>query len=160
MPATGAGDLVEYTPGDGVAVEVTADASGNVALRGEMVEITGENQHVTEVSLNQTAGGAVAFLSRDPDGYTGSQSDFSSGDSAGRTEAILYKPVVWLTPDADFDPDATGTQTPSAGDEVQGSPGGGIQLFASGDASSPYGTVWNTLSDGAAPAKVQVAVYR
>lgn len=158
MPVTGAGDLIEYTPGDGVGVEVTADANGDVALRGQGVELTGENAQLTEVSLNQTAGGGVGFLARDPDGFTGDQADYSAGDSAGRTELIMYKPVVLLPAVADWDSGTAGDQAGAVGDECEFVAGGDVGPFSA--ASSPYGVVFRTIGDPAAPEKVAVAVYR
>jgi hypothetical protein len=42
MSGAGAGDIIEYPDGDGVAVTVTASSSGTVALRGQGVALTGQ----------------------------------------------------------------------------------------------------------------------
>lgn len=156
MPVTGAADLIEYTPGAGVAVEVTADSGGTVATRGQGVELSGENDALTEVSLVETAGGGVGFLARDPDDFTGNQGDYAAGESAGRAEIVLYKPIVLLDAVDDFDSGATGTQEAAVGDEVEFKTGGIV-----GPATdNPYGVVWRTIGDTAAPTKLQIAVYR
>lgn len=160
MPVTGAGDLIEYTPGDGVGVEVTANSNGNVALRGQGVAISGENSDVTEVSLTAAAGEGIGFVARDPDDFTGDQADYSSGDSAGRTELVFYKPVAHLPVADDWDPNSTGTQTPAVGEEAEWAASGELQLYNSADAASPYGVVFRTVADPAAPNKVAVAIYR
>lgn len=158
--STGAADLYLYEPGDSVSVEVTANSNGNVGLRGQGVALTGENRNHTEVSLTAAAGTGVGFLARDPADYTGSQGDYAAGDSAGVAEVELWTPVALLTPASDFDPNSTGTQTPAVGDDVEWAAAGEVQLYASADAPSPYGTVFRTLADPAAPGKVAVAIYR
>jgi hypothetical protein len=152
MPVSGVGDLIEYDEGDGVAVEVTASSAGNVALRGQGVALTGQNDALTEVSLVETAGNGIGFLARTPGKYTGNQGDYAAGDSAGRTEVLLYKPIVLVPVDSAY--------TPAVGDEVEWSANGEVQLYASADAPSPYGVVWRTFGDPAAPSKAQVALYR
>lgn len=141
---TGAGDLYKYQPGASVTVEITANSNGNVALRGDGVTLTGENSKHTEASLTASAGTGAGFLADTPEEYTGSQSDYSAGDSAGVATLEVRKPVAVLPVADDFDPDATGTQTPSVGEEVQWASGGVIQLYDSTDAPVPYGEVFAT----------------
>lgn len=154
-----AGDLVEFYPGDTVVVEVVADSGGTVALRGDGVALDGETADYTQVALNGTAGGGVGIITRDPEDFT-QQSDFAAGDSAGVSELALFKPVILGNPAADWDPGATGTQTPAVGDLAEFTTNGELQIYASADAASPYGVVFSTSPDQAAATKIAVAVYR
>jgi hypothetical protein len=157
---TGAADVVAYAPGERVPVEVVADSGGAVATRGQGVALAGENDDYTEVTLTESAGTGVGVLSRDADDFTGSQGDYAAGDSAGTSTAMLYKPVAVGDPADDWDPAATGTQTPSVGDETEFAAGGVLQTYA-GNADSPYGVVFRTVADDFTRAgKILVAVYR
>lgn len=154
------GDLIEYEPGARVPVEVVANTNGNVAVRGQGVALSGENENYTEVGLVATAGSGVGILIEDPEDFTGSQGDYAAGDSAGVATMQLWMPVQLVPIAADWDPNATGTQTPAVGDEVMFGTGGTAIIYASADASSPYGVVFRTIGDPFATDKIAVAVQR
>lgn len=149
--ATGAGDLYLYVPGDAVGVDVVADSSGNVATRGEGVELSGENDAVVEVALVGTAGNGLGFLSRNPDTFD-PNATYSAGETVGRSEVELWKPVALLPVDSAY--------TPALGDLVQWSSGGDVEAYNSTNVPDPYGRVFRTIGEPEAPDKIAVAIQR
>jgi len=133
----GAADLVKWPDGTPVPVEVEANASGNVAQRGDMVQVVDESDGVPVVRLTETRGEGVGILTRDPDDYD-SGTNYATGDSAGRTELELVAPVYWVEPDAAY-------AAPSVGDRVTSAPGGGVDVVDGAVAAGQDGAVTNAL---------------
>lgn len=148
------GDVNLYTPGARVSVDVVADVNGDVAQRGDIVEIVGETPDGVEVALNQTAGGGVGHLYRTPQEYDENET-YSEGDSAGDGMIGLRHFVDW------FEGDEAAL---TAGDLVVSDAGGGVRAYdeAGGDtADMALGPVWRTGSHGAGTSgKVAVVRHR
>lgn len=127
---------LQYKPGDEVPAEVVADANGNVATAGDLVQVAGENNELTEVSLNDAADGkAIGMLQSDADDFTGTQGDYAAGDSAGSSTVYLFHPVLYLDP---------GAYTATAGDLVQEAADGQVAAYT-GATSAGVGTLTNSL---------------
>lgn len=146
------GDLNLYTPGSKVSVEVVADADGNVAGRGDMVEIVGETANSVQVQLCGTAGAGIGHLIRHPEAYDADET-YASGDVVSDSTVALRHYVDWLK----GDPAAL-----AAGDLVVSATGGGVRAYdsAGGDTVDMLtGPVWRTGSHGEGSAS-KVAVVR
>lgn len=117
-------------------MEVEADANGDMATAGDLVQVRGENDQFTIVEQNDGADGkAIGMLAEDPDDYD-STTSYSAGDSAGTSNLYLFHPVLYLDP---------GAGTPSAGDLVQESDSGQIEPYTGATATGLGGAVTNTL---------------
>jgi hypothetical protein len=156
------GDVNLYTPGSKVTVEVVADADGNYAERGDVVEIVGQSQDLTQVALNATRGAGVGHLGRDPmneadrPGQRGSLEgeEFAEGDLVGQSKLLLRHYVDWFRTDAALE----------AGDEVVSAAGGGVDAYDDSDTGTDgpgdsMGVVW-TLAGYAEGTSGKVAVVR
>ena len=149
------GDVNLFTPGARPPVVVVADVNGDVAQRGDIVEIVGETPDGVEVALNQTAGGGVGHLLRTPEDYDDTAA-YAQGDSAGDSTLGLRHYVDWFKGDA---------ATLTAGDLVVSAAGGGVRALdqdgtAPDDADNDIlGPVWRTGSHGAGTSS-KVAVVR
>jgi hypothetical protein len=132
-------DILYAVPGDTYSVEVAADSNGDVALRGKGVALTGDrHERNPEVELVENADGVgVGILRNDPADYTGSQSDYSSGDQAGIAELILTKAVVVCEADSGY--------TPTEGDKVKFGDGGDVVQVTGPTATGLGGAVTNNL---------------
>lgn len=150
------GDLIQFTPGTEVDVEVIADSSGNVATRGDGVELAGDTSQRPQVELVETAGNGIGILQRDVVEYD-ETATYSAGDVVGVTEAIIYKPVILCNAVDDWDSGTTGTQAATVGDLVEFKTGG---VVGPNDGTNPYGVVWSITGDPFAPTKLAVAVFR
>lgn len=134
------GDLIEYTPGEKVDVEVIADPNGNVATRGMGVEVVGDGRSYTQVQLTQGADSyGLGHLTTDPDEYD-ETATYAAGDVVGVTSVYLYHPIVLLEPDDAY--------TPTPGDLVGWDAGGVISADAGVTATS-VGTLTNDLGHDA-----------
>jgi len=129
-----------YSPGFEIPVEVLADSNGDVARQGDGVAVIGEGPDGPQVELQEGTGDAhVGMLKnepefmRDPDN---SESDVSSGNSAGQATLILGVHVIWYETDSGF--------SPSVGDYVEVGDGGDIEAY-SGPTTTGVGTLTNTL---------------
>lgn len=140
------GDVNLYTPGRRPTVEVVADADGNYAERGDVVEIVGQSQDNPQVALNATRGGGIGHLGRDPmneadrPGHRGTldSEEFEEGDFVGQSALLLGHYVDWFRTDAALEP----------GDEVVFAAGGGVDAFDGGEGGDgvgdSMGVVWMT----------------
>jgi hypothetical protein len=144
-------------PGQKVTVQLVADSSGNVASRGDLVEIAGETGAHTQVSVVETEGAGVALLKRMPREYDSSAS-YAGGDVVGETTVLLRHAV-------DFVP-VSGSYSPSAGDQVVSDVGGGIRAVDR-DGTAPddtadmiLGRVWSTNTRGKEYVAGKAAVIR
>lgn len=135
--SVGAADLVKWPEGEPVPVIVEANANGNVAQRGDGVQVVGEENGVPVVRLTETRGEGVAILTRTPDDYD-SGTNYATGDNAGRTEMELVAPVYWVEPDGAY-------ANPSVGDRVTMAPGGGVDVIDGAVATGLGGAVTNNL---------------
>lgn len=181
-----AGDLLKHLPGERVEVHVVADANGDVAVRGDGVELAGEDAEYTQVQQTQaTEGYGVGMLLNEPEDYDENVS-YSSGEVVGQATLFLTCPVIYVTP-ADSYTASVGDQVAwaDAGQVVQqagvtatglggavtntlGVDGNGnLETNASSDIDVsirdglPYGEVFSTVTKEFGPGqKVQVAVYR
>ena len=86
------GDLRLYDPGKNLDVDVIADPAGEVADRGDPVEIAGEAGGRTQVQLVQNDGDAIGALKRAP---AVDDADYAAGDIAGKGSALAQGPVDW-----------------------------------------------------------------
>lgn len=136
------GDVSLYDPGDRPTVTLVANANGNVATRGDGVQIAGENSEHTEAALVDTAGAGVATLVEEPEEFTGDDADYAAGDVVGEGAVLLRNTVDWW-------PDGGNAFAP--GDQVVTAAGGALRAYdaAGGDtADMILGRVWTTLQRG------------
>lgn len=128
---------IQHRPGDEVPVEVIADANGDVAEAGDLVQVRGENDSFTTVEQNDAADGkAVGMLKTDGSDYDSSNT-YSAGTSVGEATLYLFHPVLWLDP-------ASGYSSPAAGDLVQEADAGDIEAYTGATATS-VSTLTNSL---------------
>lgn len=151
------GDLIQFTPGGEVDVEVVADSNGTVAGRGDGVQLTGDTEQRPQVKLVEDAGKGIGILQRDVKEYDESDAPYSAGEVVGVTEVILYKPVILCNAVADFDTGTAGTQGAEVGQFVEFKDGGEI---GPNNGNNPYGIVWSVTGDPFAPTKLAIAVFR
>lgn len=136
------GDLEEYKPGTGgLPATVVADSNGNVAQRGDLVEIVGENRDLTEVRRVTTSGTAVpGHLSRTPDAFD-PDATYSAGEEVGESTVLVKNKV---------DRFKDGGNAISAGDQVVAESGGSVRTYNTGTGDTAdmiQGLVWSTSTD-------------
>lgn len=113
---------VAYEPGDIVPVEVTDDASP-----GDLVEVSGENDSLTEVQTATDDSAAIGML----------VSSDSTTDSAVR----VSKPVFYLNPEGSYTATAGDLVAERAGGTVSDTESDGTTAVTRGTA---YGQVFGT----------------
>lgn len=98
------GDLRYFNPGQAVPVELVANSEGEIADRGDVVELVGESGGRTQVALCETRGEGVGHLHRRPKDYD-EDDDYEEGDAAGVESATIYVdgPVDWFNPVDDYE---------------------------------------------------------
>lgn len=136
------GDLNLYTPGARIPVQVVADPNGNVAERGQIVEIAGETRDGVEVQLTTADGSGIGHLKRNPGEYDADET-YAAGDGVGDSTLLLRHYIDW------FETGDLATLAP--GDRVVSAAGGGVRAFdgAGGDTEDMVlGTVWTTGTGG------------
>lgn len=137
------GDLTLFTPGDRVDAQLVANANGNIATRGDALEIVGETTDGrVQVALVETAGAGVATLAAEDDAYSDDDADYAAGDVAGGITMLLRHPVDWFK---------DGGNALAAGDQVVTDVGGTVRAYdsAGGDtADMLLGRVFRTSSRG------------
>lgn len=146
------GDTRLYEPGRHVSVEVVANANGNVAERGQVVEIAAQTAGSVQVALSTTAGNGIGQLARTPLEYDENET-YAADESVGDSKVFLTGPVDWFEGD---------TAALAPGDLVVDAGDGGVRAFdsAGGDTVDMIiGRVWSTRSHAAGTAD-KVAVYR
>lgn len=138
-----------FEPGSQVDVEVVANANGNVATRGDLVQITGENRGRTQVALVDTRGAGVGHLVETPADYD-PDAVYAAGDVVGHSSVYTRNPIDKL-----YD----GGNTFAPGDQVVSAVGGGVRAYGgTGDTLDMImGRVWKTGLDDASD---KVAVLR
>lgn len=148
------GDLLEYSPGQRVDVEVVAGPDGAVATRGMGVEIVGEGRSYTQVQLTQGADSyGLGHISTDPVDYD-ENATYDPGEVVGETSVFLYNAVVLLEP--------SDTYTPAAGDTVSWDAGGTVAAYTDDTTSTaaPMGVVFATgTKDFGSAGKAAVAKF-
>jgi hypothetical protein len=123
------GDTLLFMPGDEVPVDIQDQGNG-LPERRDVVEITGEGTHLTEVGVVNSQGdegiGIVSDVASDVDG----------NPEAGPGTILITKPVAILEESTDG--------STAAGDEVQEDAGGGVVGFdgATTQTSTPLGQVF------------------
>lgn len=136
------GDLSLFSPGEKVDAELVANANGNVAERGDTVQIVGElDDGRVEVALVDEAGAGVATVAQEGD-YSIDDADYAAGDTAGQITILLRHPIDWF-------PDGGNAFAP--GDQVVTDVGGSVRAYdaAGGDtADMLIGRVWRTAGQG------------
>jgi hypothetical protein len=145
------GDLRLYDPGQQVDVDVIADPNGEVADRGDPVEIAGEDGGRTQVQVAQTDGDAIGALQSAPDV---DDADYAAGDVAGTGTVLADGPVDW------YDDASGGAVGP--GDLVVLT-GTGVRAYDSAGGDSPemiHGRVFATGTRATAETANKVAVLR
>lgn len=148
------GDLRYFDPGQSVPVELQADGSGNVATRGDAVEIVGESGGVTQVAQVSTAGEGIGHLTNNPDEYDSSTS-YGNNEVIGTTAVLVSGPVDWHPTDSGY--------TPTVGDLVVLDAGGDVRAYDSGGGDTTdmiYGRVFATGPRNGSGADGDVAVLR
>lgn len=147
------GDLNLYTPGSKPTVEVVADANGDVAGRGDMVEIVGQSADGhPQVQLCGTAGAGIGHLQRYPEGYD-ENATYAQGDVVDDSTVLLRHYVDWFA----GDPAAL-----AAGDIVVSAADGGVRAYDAAGGDTPdmlVGPVWRTSAHAEGTAS-KVAVVR
>lgn len=136
-----AGDVTYYDPGKDPDATLVANANGNVAERGDAVQIVGENSQGTEVALVETAGEGVGILKNEPDEYDPDDT-FAAGDEVGECAVRTRAGIDWY-------PD--GGNAHAAGDLVVADVGGSVRTYDSAGGDTPEmieGRVWTTLQRG------------
>lgn len=137
--------IIEFTPGDRIPVEVLADEQGNVPHRAQGVSFVGENRDMAQVELVSAVGDADAVLLVAPrEMLTDGTTTYSAGESVGVGSVIGGSGLhLWLPYASDFDPATQGGGSPAIGDDVEFNTNGDIQMFA-GNAPFPFGRVVGT----------------
>lgn len=147
------GDLNLYTPGSKPTVEVVADANGDVAGRGDMVEIVGQSSDGDpQVQLCGTAGAGIGHLQRYPEDYD-EAATYAQGDVVDDSTVLLRHYVDWFN----GDPAAL-----AAGDVVVSAADGGVRAYDAAGGDTPdmlVGPVWRTSAHAEGTA-TKVAVVR
>ena len=150
------GDTRLYEPGRHVSVEVVANANGNVAERGQVVEIVGQTPDSVQVALSTTAGAGVGHLARTPLEYD-ETATYAAGDVVGESKVYLTGPVDKF--------ETTELATLATGDQVVTAAGGGVREYDPVDTGADdqpqdiFGRVWTTRSHSEGGVG-KVAVYR
>lgn len=133
----GAADLVKWPSGSPVPVSLKADGTGNVATRGQGVEVVGVQDGIPQVQLTTARGQGVGILTRTPDAFDSSKA-YANDEVVGDTELELVLPVYWVEPTAAY----AGTET--VGDRVIFASGGQVEAHT-GPITSGVTTLTNTL---------------
>lgn len=129
---------VAYEPGDVVPVEVTDDAEP-----GDLVEISGENDSLTEVQVASDDGTAIGML--------------VSEDGTTDASVKISKPVFYLNPEADYSATAGDLVAERADGTVADEESDGTSI----DKTNAYGQVFSTrVRSLHVGDRVAVAVYR
>lgn len=149
------GDNVLHTPGSQPSVRVVADANGDVAGRGDVVELVGEGRDgIPEVALASGSGFEIGHLVADSLDYD-PEATYAADDRAGEAAVYLRHYVDWFDTDATL---AVGT------DRAAFAAGGGVRAYdeAGGDtALDAVGPVFRTVARGEYRAgKVAVVRHR
>jgi hypothetical protein len=87
------GDLRLYDPGEQVDVDVVADSAGNVAGRGDPVELVGEDGGRTQVQLVENDGEGIGALQHD--NHLEDEADVAAGEAAGKATVLAKGPIDW-----------------------------------------------------------------
>lgn len=132
------GDLEMYKPGTGgLPATVVADPDGNVAERGDMVEIVGENRDLTEVRRVTTSGTAVpGHLARTPEAFDDDEA-YDAGEEVGESTVLVGNKV---------DRFKDGGNAIAPGNQVVAEGGGSVRPYdtAGGDTADMIeGLVWS-----------------
>lgn len=133
----GAADLVKWPAGSPVPVNLKADGSGNVATRGQGVEVVGVQNGIPQVQITTGRGNGVGILTRSPDAYDDTKT-YANDEVVGDTELELVVPVYWVEPTSGY----SGGE--SVGDRVIFASGGQVEAWT-GPTSTGVGTLTNTL---------------
>lgn len=146
------GDLTLFTPGSTADARLVADADGNVAERGDAVELVGESRDGTpEVALSSGGAATLGHLAADSLKYDDDE-DYAADDVVGDAGVNLRHFVDWFETDGDL----------SVGDQAVFADGGGVRAYdeAGGDtADLLVGPVFRTVARGEYRAD-KVAVVR
>ncbi len=148
------GDLRLYEPGKEVDVEVVANSDGEVAERGDVVDVVGESTGRTQVEKKNSAGPSAGTLKKTPTDFDEDET-YAQGDSAGTSAVFLGGPVDWYE-EAD-------AENLSPGDGyVIINPDGELEAFvdADDDDREIVGYVWATGTRSTAATAEKVAVVR
>jgi hypothetical protein len=143
------GDVNLYTPGSRPGVTVVADDGGNIAERGDLVELVGETADGVEVALSGGEDG-IGHLLRHANDYDEDE-DYEEGDSVGDSTIGLRNYVDWFDGDADaLEP----------GDLVTTGADGGVEAYDDEAGGLAFGRVWKTGRGPGAGTSDKVAVIR
>lgn len=134
----GAADLVKWPSGSPVPVNLKADGSGNVATRGQGVEVVGVQDGIPQVQLTTARGTGVGILTRTPDAYDDTKS-YANDEVVGDTELELVVPVYWVEPTTGY----SGSE--SVGDRVIFASGGQVEAHTGPVSTGVDGAVTNAL---------------
>lgn len=148
------GDLRFYEPGREVDVEVVANSDGEVAGRGDIVDVVGEENGRTQVEKRNTADGTTAgHLKRIPTDYD-EDDDYTEGDSAGTSAVFVDGPIDWFE-EAD-------AEDLEPADHVVLNADGYLEEFdeSEDDDRDIFGYVWATGTRSTAATAEKVAVVR
>lgn len=88
------GDLRYFDPGEEIPVRLKADGDGDVAERGDPVELVDETEGVTRVQLVNTDGEGIGSLAREPQEYDPDNA-YGNDEEVGSATVLAEGPVDW-----------------------------------------------------------------
>lgn len=148
------GDLQLFTPGATVDVRLVADGAGDVAERGQAVELVGEGRDGTpEVALSSGGPATIGHIAGEPVDYDPDEA-VAAGDTIGEASVYVRHYIDWFESDG----------TLAVGDYAAWAAGGGVTAVdtaggqTAGDADV-VGPVFRTIGRGEYRAD-KVAVVR
>lgn len=148
------GDLNHYTPGATASVRLVADGAGEVAERGDAVELVGESRDGTpEVALSSGGDATIGHLAADALKYDEDET-YDADEVVGDAGVNLRHFVDWFETDADL----------AVADFAAWADGGGVRALDEAGGDTPadadvVGPVFRTVARGEYRAD-KVAVVR
>lgn len=148
------GDLRLYDPGEAIPVLLRADGNGDVADRGDPVELVGEGGGSTYGELLANDGEGVGALKRRPEEYD-PDAAYGANEEIGQALVLADGPVDWYDEGTNWSGSGPGTKVVLESD--------GVREYDSAGGDTPdmiHGVVFATGTRASAATANKVAVLR
>lgn len=148
------GDLRLFGPGDEIPIMLRADGSGNVADRGDPIELVGEDGGVTQGELLANDGTGVGTLTNRPEEYD-PDANYGANEAIGQTTIAADGPVDWFDEGTNYSGGGPGTLVVEESD--------GVREYDSAGGDTPdmiLGRIFATGTRASAETANKVAVLR